>query len=204
MSDIALCISHCPGEHLAVAQALGARLRREFPALALHPMVEADDDDDDDADADAPPALPPCADAGLLVAMVGPFWLERGSSRYRTEADRERERVRTDLAQALRRGAPVVLLRTAGAQVPPAHHLPPELRPLAEGAAVTLAFDDPPQGLPALLATLHRMLEGRGPDTVPEAHAAAGPATRWPVWLGPAAAGLVLALAAWWAAGATP
>lgn len=195
MADIALCISHCPGEHLAVAQALGARLRREFPALALHALAEADGE----ADEDGPPELPPCVDADLLVAMVGPFWLERGSSRYRTDADRERERVRADLARALRRGAPVVLLRTAGAQVPPAHQLPPELRPLAEGAAVTLAFDDPPQGLPALLAALHRLLAPQGPDTVPEPCTASARALDWQAWLGPTAAALVLAAAAWWA-----
>lgn len=75
---------------------------------------------------------------GVLLAMIGPGWLnavdEHGSRRLDSEADY----VRLEIAAALRRDIPVVPVLIRGAKVPRAELLPADLADLAYRNAVEL------------------------------------------------------------------
>jgi TIR domain len=75
---------------------------------------------------------------GVLLAMIGPGWLnaadEQGSRRLDSEADY----VRLEIAAALRRDIPVVPVLIRGAKVPRTEQLPADLADLAYRNAVEL------------------------------------------------------------------
>ncbi len=78
------------------------------------------------------------ATCGVLLAMIGPGWLDAQSERGGRRLDDPDDFVRIETASALRRGIPVIPVLVRRARVPPADHLPTDLADLAFRNAVEL------------------------------------------------------------------
>ena len=78
------------------------------------------------------------ATCGVLLAVIGPGWLDARSERGGRRLDDPDDFVRIETASALRRGIPVIPVLIRSAKVPPADHLPADLADLAFRNAVEL------------------------------------------------------------------
>ena len=74
----------------------------------------------------------------VLLAMIGPDWLETKDADGGRRLDNENDYVRLEIAAALKRDIPVVPVIVRGARMPKAHQLPEELRDLAYRNSVEL------------------------------------------------------------------
>jgi hypothetical protein len=80
-------------------------------------------------------------DVKVVVALVGPRWLNAGAEGSESPLMRSNDPVRLDLETALRRKLPIFLVLTSSATLPQAPYLPPSLQPLAMLSSVTLRND---------------------------------------------------------------
>jgi hypothetical protein len=74
----------------------------------------------------------------VLLAMIGPDWLETKDADGARRLDNENDYVRLEIAAALKRDIPVVPVIVRGARMPKAHQLPEEVRELAYRNSVEL------------------------------------------------------------------
>jgi hypothetical protein len=74
----------------------------------------------------------------VLLAMIGPDWLETRDADGARRLDNENDYVRLEIAAALKRDIPVVPVIVRGARMPKASQLPEELRDLAYRNSVEL------------------------------------------------------------------
>jgi len=74
----------------------------------------------------------------VLLAMIGPDWLETRDADGVRRLDNENDYVRLEIAAALKRDIPVVPVIVRGARMPKASQLPEELRDLAYRNSVEL------------------------------------------------------------------
>ena len=74
----------------------------------------------------------------VLLAMIGPDWLETRDAGGARRLDNENDYVRLEIAAALKRDIPVVPVIVRGARMPKASQLPEELRDLAYRNSVEL------------------------------------------------------------------
>jgi hypothetical protein len=108
----------------------------------------------------------------VLLAMVGPLWLdtadEQGSRRLQNEADY----VRLEIAAALRRDIPVVPVLLRGGKMPRSEQLPAEIADLAYRNAVELTHARWKSDIQVLIKALRPML-GEAAAPAPNAASAA-------------------------------
>jgi uncharacterized protein YecT (DUF1311 family) len=74
----------------------------------------------------------------VLLAVIGPHWLDIKDHSGQRRIDSERDYVRIELASALKRDIPVVPVLVDGAVLPSEDELPADLKPLARRQALEL------------------------------------------------------------------
>src|SRR5262245_17945104 len=75
---------------------------------------------------------------GLLLALIGPGWLDAKDSEGNRRLESATDLVRHEIATALKRNIPVIPVLLQGAQVPPPERLPNDIKELAYRHALTL------------------------------------------------------------------
>jgi TIR domain len=78
------------------------------------------------------------ANCGVLLAMIGPAWLDEKNEKGERRLDDPGDFVRVETASALRRGIPVVPVLLRGAKVPRSEQLPDDLKELSYRNCVEL------------------------------------------------------------------
>src|SRR5262245_16901973 len=74
----------------------------------------------------------------VLLAVIGPHWLDIKDHSGQRRIDSERDYVRIELASALKRDIPVIPVLVDGAVLPSEDELPADLKPLARRQALEL------------------------------------------------------------------
>jgi hypothetical protein len=98
------------------------------------------------------------AGCGVLLAMIGPGWLEaRNDSGERRLEDAD-DFVRTEIASALKRDIPLIPVLVRGAKMPHANQLPDDLRDLAYRNCVELTHARWKSDLQVLVGALRSLL----------------------------------------------
>jgi hypothetical protein len=110
----------------------------------------------------------------VLLAMIGPGWLDARSDSEARRLDDPNDFVRIETAAALHRDIPVIPVLVRGAKMPRAEALPREIADLAYRNAVELTHARWKSDVQVLIAALRSL--GTEPDTVigavrPAAHA---------------------------------
>lgn len=95
----------------------------------------------------------------VLLAMLGPEWLQAIDEQGRRRLDNETDYVRLEIAAALRRDIPVVPVLLRGAKMPRTEQLPPEIADLAYRNAVELTHVRWKSDVQLLLKALWPMVE---------------------------------------------
>ncbi len=95
----------------------------------------------------------------VLLAMIGPDWLETRSASGGRRLDSENDYVRLEIATALKRDIAVVPVLIRGARMPKAEHLPEELRELAYRNSVELTHARWKSDVQVLAGALAPLLE---------------------------------------------
>jgi hypothetical protein len=72
----------------------------------------------------------------MLLAVIGPLWLEAKDDSGRRRLDNPTDYVRVEIAAALARNIPVAPVLVDGARIPKADELPDDLKPLARRNAI--------------------------------------------------------------------
>ncbi len=125
----------------------------------------------------------------LLVALIGPDWLEATSAGGGRRLDDPNDYVRLEIATALARGIAVMPVLVGDASMPRAHQLPEPLKPLSRRNGFELRNARFKDDVAALVAAMENIL--RVTETVPiRPQARRG--------LGAVAAAVGLAFAAYW------
>jgi TIR domain len=101
----------------------------------------------------------------ILLAMVGPLWLEAGDEQGSRRLENEADYVRLEIAAALRRDIPVVPVLLRGAKMPRSEQLPEEIADLAYRNAVELSHARWKSDVQVLIKALRPMVG----DTAPPA-----------------------------------
>ena len=121
----------------------------------------------------------------VLLAVMGPDWLEARGKDGARRLDSENDYVRLEIATALGREIPVVPVLVRGARTPKADQLPEELRELAYRNSVELTHARWKSDVQVLGHALEPYLES-DPNPVAEGAKAPVPATTSPVASTPA------------------
>ena len=114
----------------------------------------------------------------VLLALIGPSWLECESTLGSRRIDSTSDYVRLEISAALQRGIPVVPVLVRAARMPKADVLPNELRDLAYRHSVELSHARWKSDVQLLLDALAGHVQGTGARTVTPgytAHAAGLP-----------------------------
>lgn len=101
------------------------------------------------------------ARCSVLLAMIGPRWLEAGAPAAR-RIDDPSDFVRLEIAAALKRSIPVVPVLVQGAKMPAAGQLPADLADLAWRNAVELSHARWASDVQVLAKSLARHVDGGG------------------------------------------
>jgi TIR domain len=78
------------------------------------------------------------AQCRVLIAVIGPHWLDARDKAGQRRLDSEKDYVRIELASALKRAIPVIPILVDGATMPPADTLSDDLKPLTRRHALEL------------------------------------------------------------------
>jgi hypothetical protein len=78
------------------------------------------------------------AQCGVLLAVIGPHWLDAKDHSGQRRLDSDNDYVRIELASALKRGIPVIPVLIDGAAMPPEDGLPDDLKSLVRRHALEL------------------------------------------------------------------
>jgi len=78
------------------------------------------------------------AQCGVLLAVIGPHWLDAKDNKGQRRLDSDNDYVRIELASALKRDIPVIPVLVDGAAMPPEDGLPDDLKSLVRRQALEL------------------------------------------------------------------
>jgi len=109
----------------------------------------------------------------VLLAMLGPLWLEASDEQGSRRLDYEIDYVRLEIAAALRRDIPVVPVLLRGAKMPRAEQLPEEIADLAYRNAVELTHARWKSDVQLLIKALRPMVSDGAAAIAPGVPAAA-------------------------------
>ncbi len=109
----------------------------------------------------------------VLLAMVGPLWLQAADEQGSHRLDDETDYVRLEIAAALRRDIPVVPVLLRGAKMPRSEQLPEEIADLAYRNAVELTHARWKSDMQVLIKALRPMVSGGAAVTSSHAPVAA-------------------------------
>ncbi|MEO8751892.1 MAG: TIR domain-containing protein [Casimicrobiaceae bacterium] len=110
-------------------------------------------------------------EADVVLVLIGPRWLERGSKTGESRLFDEEDFVRSEIATALSASKRVIPILVGGARMPAEGELPADVAPLARLNALELHDDAWPQGV----ARLDETLETMRPKAAGASHATSQP-----------------------------
>jgi hypothetical protein len=98
----------------------------------------------------------------ILIAVIGPDWLEAADTKGKPRLEDERDFVRIEIEAALQRDIPVIPVLVGGATMPAEEDLPPALKELAFRNGIEI-HKDPAfrQDVDRLIRSMVEILEGR-------------------------------------------
>jgi len=99
----------------------------------------------------------------VLLAVIGPRWLELESEKYRRAVDDPEDYVRIEIVAALKRKIPVVPILLNGAKVPRAEQLPADLKDLSSRNGIEVRHAAFPSDVARLVRELMTPAKGREP-----------------------------------------
>ena len=102
------------------------------------------------------------AECGVLLAMIGPGWLDATGDKGERRLEDPNDFVRMEIAAALKRDIAVIPVLVRGAKVPPADQLPDDLGDLAYRNSVELTHARWKSDVRVLLTALHTLLRQSG------------------------------------------
>lgn len=105
----------------------------------------------------------------VLLAMVGPLWIEAADEQGTRRLENETDYVRLEIAAALRRDIPVVPVLLRGAKIPRSEQLPGEIADLAYRNAVELSHARWKSDVQVLIKALRPMVGGAAAPVPSEA-----------------------------------
>ncbi len=114
------------------------------------------------------------AECDVLLAIIGPDWLDASDEKGRRRLDSEQDFVRVEIAAALKRNIPVIPILLEGTRVPKAEHLPGDLEGLARRNGLDVRHASFHDDLDRLVRALRRPRPARRaptaaqPDCPPE------------------------------------
>jgi len=118
----------------------------------------------------------------VVLAVIGPGWLNSTDEKGQRRLDRPRDHVRIELATALKREIPVIPLLVNGTAMPSEDDLPEDLKSLTNRHALELRHSRFASDSEVVVHALNQILRRR---------------TRWPLWLGAAGGVALLAFLIW-------
>jgi TIR domain len=128
------------------------------------------------------------ASCGVLLAVIGPGWLDAKDETGQRRLDNPMDFVRLETASALKRDIPVVPVLVRGARMPRADQLPPDLGELAYRNGLELTHARWDSDVEVLVKALHRHIKDEAAATQPTSRpASATPRSAAPVNAPPAA-----------------
>jgi len=104
------------------------------------------------------------AACSVLLAVIGPKWLDARHENGRRRLDSEDDFVRLELAKALGGRIAVIPVLLEDSEMPAPDKLPQDLKPLTRRNAVKLIHDHWDLGLKALVDQIHRLLQKEKED----------------------------------------
>src|SRR5262245_23391653 len=116
------------------------------------------------------------ASCGVLLAVIGPTWLDAKDETGVRRLDNPMDFVRLETASALKRDIPVVPVLVRGARMPKSEHLPDDLKELAYRNGVELTHARWDSDVEVLIKALQRHLPDENPPPS-ETHKALAPET---------------------------
>ena len=118
----------------------------------------------------------------VVLAVIGPGWLNSTDEKGQRRLDRPRDHVRMELATALKREIPVIPLLVNGTAMPSEDDLPDDLKSLTNRHALELRHSRFSSDSEVVVQALNQILRRR---------------RRWPLWLGAAGGAALLAFLIW-------
>jgi hypothetical protein len=115
------------------------------------------------------------ASCGVLLAVIGPGWLEAKDETGQRRLDNPMDFVRLETASALKRDIPVVPVLVRGARMPRADQLPPDLGELAYRNGLELTHPRWDSDVEILVKALHRHIKDEVPAPEPTPRPASAP-----------------------------
>lgn len=120
------------------------------------------------------------ASCSVLLAMIGPTWLDLQDAVGQRRLDDQNDFVRIELASALRRDIPVVPILVRGAKMPRAEQLPDDLKELAYRNAVELTHARWKSDVQLLIQSIRRYVESPDASAHKVDNASGDPITKQP------------------------
>jgi hypothetical protein len=105
------------------------------------------------------------ANCGVLLAMIGPAWLDEKNEKGERRLDDPGDFVRVETASALRRGIPVVPVLLRGAKMPRSDQLPDDLKELSYRNCVELTHARWKSDVQVLVSGLRSLLNSTDSKT---------------------------------------
>ena len=115
------------------------------------------------------------ASCGVLLAVIGPGWLDAKDESGQRRLDNPLDFVRLETASALKRDIPVVPVLVRGARMPRADQLPPDLGELAYRNGLELTHARWDSDVEVLVKALHRHIKDEAPAPEQTARPASAP-----------------------------
>ena len=106
------------------------------------------------------------AECGVLLAMIGPGWLDATSDKGERRLEDPNDLVRMEIAAALNRDIAMIPVRVRGAKMPSADQLPNDLRDLAYRNSVELTHVRWKSDVQVLLTALQALLRRSGDEQI--------------------------------------
>jgi hypothetical protein len=107
------------------------------------------------------------AQCQVLLAVIGPHWLDAKDKAGQRRVDAEKDYVRIELRSALKRAIPVIPILVDGATMPPEDTLSDDLKPLTRRHALELRHTRFNADADAIMHALESVVPRRGPAWLP-------------------------------------
>jgi hypothetical protein len=107
------------------------------------------------------------AASGLMLALIGPGWLDLRDEKGERRLDDRNDFVRFEISEAIRRGVPIIPILIDGAEMPPAEQLPVDMKLLTYMQGMPLRTEDFELHVDRIAARARELLAQKHPGGLP-------------------------------------